>query len=102
MNREQYRKYLRSASWLKKKAELVVSVVLRGGNVRCANCDSADNLDVHHKNYHHVGDELLDELAFLCRDCHETVHNKTSNKTSELTLEEIEYFIKIFRDDGKK
>lgn len=36
-------------------------------------------LDLHHKTYEHHGDELehLDDLEFLCRDCHAYRHGKS-------------------------
>lgn len=48
----------------------------------CNRCGEYGN-DVHHKTYERTGgDELMDDLEVLCRDCHEAHHSvdKTSGR----------------------
>lgn len=43
---------------------------------RCEECEADSNLEVHHRTYDRFGGgELHDDLAVLCRNCHEAAHN---------------------------
>jgi len=67
-DREWYRgTYLRSQHWRARRAR-----ALELAGYRCTACDSSGRLDVHHRSYAHLGAERDDELAVLCRTCHET------------------------------
>lgn len=50
----------------------------------CYICKSSNNLNLHHKTYKRLGHERLNDLMYLCRDCHELTHKflkiKTGNK----------------------
>jgi len=61
--------------------------VLNRDNFQCQDCHSDKNIDVHHVNYERFGgNELLEDLITLCRDCHEKRHGKKDNlKTEENT-----------------
>lgn len=71
-----YRLYLRSDAWRAKRA----AVLERCGRV-CENCGAGSglfpvSLDVHHLTYAHIGNEQLEDLRALCRDCHEAEHDE--------------------------
>jgi len=40
---------------------------------RCANCDTNDNLGIHHKDFDHYNDDLSN-LEVLCNSCHMSLH----------------------------
>jgi 5-methylcytosine-specific restriction endonuclease McrA len=74
MNRDQYRVYLQSAMWLQRRERAVE----RAG--QCQRCGLSryqsrevyhQDLEVHHRNYKHVGCELDEDLEVLCQRCHE-------------------------------
>ena len=39
-------------------------------------CDS-NNLHVHHIHYDNVGNEMLEDLVTVCKDCHSEIHGRT-------------------------
>lgn len=67
-----YQKYLRSPHWKTIKQQALDFY----GN-RCVLCNSSTNLNVHHRNYDHLSNEVINkDLIVLCRDCHGKFHNK--------------------------
>ena len=70
---EIYKSFLNSKYW-----KQVKSIVLQRDNFTCRGCGSKVNLEVHHLTYknHYKEHEHLDDLATLCRNCHELSHAK--------------------------
>jgi hypothetical protein len=65
----EHREYLKSPLWKSIRANAIEHY----GEV-CGKCGDYGN-DVHHITYDRVGgQELLDDLQVLCRDCHEALH----------------------------
>jgi 5-methylcytosine-specific restriction endonuclease McrA len=72
LRRLPYRDYLKSYHW-----DLVRSAALKRDGNKCSDCgaDCAERpLEVHHINYARKGNENLDDLMTLCRECHEERH----------------------------
>jgi 5-methylcytosine-specific restriction endonuclease McrA len=75
-----YEVYLRSHAWRAKR-----HAVLERADNHCERCDgggglfAAALLEVHHWTYDHLGDERLDELEALCRDCHREADGERRN-----------------------
>lgn len=42
---------------------------------KCAVCNSAGNLEVHHRTYANLGNEEPEDLTVLCDSCHELFHS---------------------------
>lgn len=63
--------YLKSKPW-----QQLRQLVLQRDNYSCLMCDNKHSLEVHHITYKHLGNERLDELATLCRTCHQSIHDK--------------------------
>lgn len=42
--------------------------------MKCESCKSTNYLNLHHKRYSNLGNEKLNDLCWLCRDCHIFVH----------------------------
>jgi len=64
-----YRAYLTTPAWKEKRKQ---ALELYG--CICSRCKQFGN-DVHHKTYERVGgDELMEDLEVLCRECHEAHH----------------------------
>lgn len=71
-----YRQYLASDEWRERREQ-----VLSRCNKTCEGCLSAPASQVHHLTYDHVGAELFFELVGICRACHETAHEVTTNES---------------------
>jgi hypothetical protein len=64
--RERYNDHLASEEWRELKRE----VILERGEV-CEHCGKTSRkLQLHHKTYVRLGNELLDDLELLCEECH--------------------------------
>lgn len=68
-HRQWYREvYLRSQHW----ADLVTRKLR--ANPKCELCGKKGRLDIHHINYKNIFDVTIDDLASLCRGCHNREH----------------------------
>lgn len=47
---------------------------LKMDNRRCVVCNSPEQLNVHHRTYERLGNELMADLITLCRVCHKLFH----------------------------
>lgn len=78
-----YRRTLESARWRSLKW---VRICLAG--FRCEGCgwqwsgrtprQAMWFFDLHHVNYYRVGEEQIDDVRVLCRDCHSATHGITT------------------------
>ena len=66
-----YGPYLKSPAWVRRR-----SLVLRRAHGICEGCGERQPTQVHHLTYRHVGAEFLFELAALCDQCHERIHEE--------------------------
>jgi hypothetical protein len=66
--------YLRTYVWRVKRN----CARIRSGN-RCQICASTHRLDVHHRTYERLDNELLSDLVVLCRRCHQYFHDVLPN-----------------------
>lgn len=75
MNKD-YQEYLQSSQWkeFRKKA-------FEHYGRRCSKCGTEKDLQVHHKTYVNIFNELLDDVMILCRTHHEEIHNIKPKKT---------------------
>lgn len=64
-----YRDYLRTEHWA-----AVRQIALRRARWRCAVCNTAARLDVHHRTYENRGNERAHDVIALCRACHARHH----------------------------
>jgi hypothetical protein len=67
--REYREVYLRSEHWRETRA-----AALERAEHRCQVCNSAKQLDVHHRTYERLGEERPADLTVLCRTCHDRHH----------------------------
>ena len=68
--RAKYEQYLMSEAWMLKREK-----VFERCKGICDGCRENKATAVHHLTYEHLGNELLWELAGVCRDCHERAHS---------------------------
>jgi 5-methylcytosine-specific restriction endonuclease McrA len=64
-----YTDYLKSAEWMLKREQ-----TLKHWDYRCSLCFGDGNLEVHHRTYIRLGQELPTDLIVLCDNCHERHH----------------------------
>lgn len=66
-----YQAFLASATWKKRRARFYKDHPDRF----CALCDGQNlPLEIHHLSYNRLGHERDEDLAFLCRSCHDSFH----------------------------
>jgi 5-methylcytosine-specific restriction endonuclease McrA len=68
MSREEKLKYMQSNQWRTKVRQLKWRKV-------CEVCGSDEKLEAHHNTYARLGNENLEDLNLLCRNCHQEIHN---------------------------
>lgn len=78
--RTHYQEYLSSKHWLGVRARFQQSPLSRQG---CYNCGAHNSLNLHHKTYKRVGEERLDDLIYLCSDCHHDAHRLLNQMRGE-------------------
>lgn len=64
-----YKDYLNTKHWRLKKNEYS-----REYENKCCMCESTKNLNLHHMTYENIGHENLNDLCYLCKDCHNALH----------------------------
>jgi 5-methylcytosine-specific restriction endonuclease McrA len=74
MPREDYAKYRKSYHW-----KIVRDRVLARCNGICEGCHGRTAANVHHLTYERLGNEDMGDLLALCRQCHESFHNMTTD-----------------------
>lgn len=83
-----YRKYLKSPDWERKRSEILLA---RGEC--CEICSSTFQVQVHHETYDRLGRELDTDLKVLCRGCHENEHEgKVKGVVDPMTAEYLSMF----------
>jgi len=81
-----YKQYLKTSEWKKLRQQVL------DRDKCCQTCVLIQNLEVHHKHYKTLGNEKLDDLITLCKECHEVITNrfrKDKYLKKELKLIEI-------------
>jgi 5-methylcytosine-specific restriction endonuclease McrA len=69
---QKYKSYIQSAKWRSFKKTIISH---RGE--KCEKCGSKPgSLDLHHKTYARLFNELPQDVMLLCRECHSNIHNK--------------------------
>lgn len=63
-----YSEYINSPEWQAKRKEAIDR-----DQGRCVLCNSSEDLHVHHRTYDNFGNEPLEDLTTLCRECHDVV-----------------------------
>ncbi len=65
-----YKEYLQTPYWKRRREDK-----LRAAGHRCQLCNRGSvPLNVHHRTYERLGEELDEDLTVLCRECHHTFH----------------------------
>lgn len=66
-----YSDYLRTPEWRSTRAKMLVRC-----DYRCQICNGQDRLEVHHRTYVRLAQELKGDLILLCRGCHGLFHRE--------------------------
>ena len=81
--KQEYHKYLQSDEWKQKRLKIIIK-----RNYTCERCKTTfqnKELQVHHKTYDRVYNELDEDFELVCRPCHEKIHHK-KHKVKKVTL----------------
>jgi 5-methylcytosine-specific restriction endonuclease McrA len=70
---DEYISYLSSREWYRRRAGRLVAA-----NFSCERCGCGEWLQVHHRTYKRLGNELNEDLEVLCSYCHRETHNATT------------------------
>jgi hypothetical protein len=77
---EQYDKYLETPHWQEFRTLALEDQLKRKGRNYCQRCErdrsSIVQLHVHHVTYERLGEELLDDVEIVCRECHDKEHGR--------------------------
>jgi replicative DNA helicase len=73
MTKDEYEEYRKTEQW-----QSLRGLALRRAGERCQVCNSADDLDVHHRTYARLGSEHVDDLTVLCHRCHSIFHQSAN------------------------
>jgi len=69
---KEHSKYLKTDTWAGKR-----EYVLKRDNYTCAICNKyGGRLEVHHKTYKRHGNESVNDLVTLCKECHDKHHKQ--------------------------
>ena len=68
---DSYEEYMQSEDW-----RIIRQDALERAGFRCDECESEENLEVHHKTYKNMGNEKDEDLQVLCKECHDEKHSK--------------------------
>lgn len=82
--RREYLRHLNSAKWKGIQQE-----VLARSGYRCKGCGTTKRLQVHHLVYTRFGNEDIDDLIVLCKDCHWKAHHKSKRRSSRYQLTHV-------------
>lgn len=93
VRRRQYELYQKSPEWKATRERRK-----RMDNFTCQKCGAHELLQVHHLTYEHLGNELMEDLITLCRDCHHKEHfGDNSRKRSQIRRNDGQYL--LFTED---
>lgn len=76
MNKDKYQDYLKSAHWKSTRA-----IKMYNAGNKCENCGSIRRLQVHHKNYDNLYNEIDNDLKVLCEFCHKEIEHAETGKS---------------------
>lgn len=69
LRKMEYGMYLRTPEWGRTRQQ-----ALERACFRCQVCSGSARLEVHHRTYENLGNEMPGDLTTLCKECHEVFH----------------------------
>jgi hypothetical protein len=87
---DEYQQYLDSESWDTRKYLYELD-----HPKRCSFCASKEKVDLHHRSYENLGNELDEDLVWLCRDHHREYH-----ETGQMPIKPTDKQIEILAEIG--
>ena len=82
---DSYKDYLDSDEWKKLRTR-----VRRRARGWCERCKVGPRADIHHLTYERLGNERLDDLVAVCRECHEYLHGRRAQDPAAVAYTERE------------
>ncbi len=81
-----YKDYINSPEWKELKAKVIK---LRG--CQCEICGNTQNLQLHHKTYVRLYNELLEDLQLVCGGCHTNIHEGYKGIVDPMTKRYLDF-----------
>lgn len=103
--KDKYEKHLKTEKWANTR-----QLKAKEQNFTCEMCgvEVLKGFHIHHKTYKHLGNEKLEDLMFLCENCHKNIHivlkaqhNNKKKKPQNQKACNTCFFSKIIRYKGK-
>ena len=87
--------YLKTHYW-----QIIKGYIYEIRGKKCERCGQKYGLNVHHKNYDHIGEEFLhlEDLSLWCRDCHLFYHLQLKDPTIKDFHEEIGWIVECLSE----
>lgn len=82
--------HLKTKRWAKKRAACKEHLPRK-----CYICKIEAISDLHHKTYERLGRELMTDLCWLCRPCHQLVHREAA--ATQMSVKETTELLKWLR-----
>lgn len=70
--RADYSQYMKSAEWFHKRQQVILRSDGKCEAIGCTN----EAVEVHHMTYQRLGNENLEDLRAVCRECHRKIHGR--------------------------
>ncbi len=101
---DSYKDYLKSEHWINLRKRFYNSKKVKKmkeihNKVLCEFCYGNENLNLHHRTYKRIGNERLDDLVVVCKECHYHIHQFYFN---EMKIKNLYKATKIMRRIKKK
>jgi hypothetical protein len=77
-----YRLYLKTPEWRQTRA----AALLHAGNACSLDVTHTDGLEVHHRTYDRLGEELVTDLTVLCHSCHQLHHKENGRPRKKQSI----------------
>src|SRR5688500_14345435 len=97
MGNQEYLNYLQSSEW--KQTCKVVRCRANGACERCGD-EYAESYNVHHLTYERLYNELLSDLQYLCRPCHEFIHSRRSIDPASHAWKNLNLYANLYGVSG--
>ena len=82
-----YNQYISSKEWRERRQSMSTDAV-------CFTCGTKDNLHLHHITYERIGNEKPEDLVWLCRKHHKSIHKFARRKRIPLHRAHLEFRMK--------
>lgn len=93
--------YVRSDVWKAKREEKYRHTTKRNiANYRCHCCNARTKLFLHHMTYERLGEELMEDLVWVCQSCHFAIHKHKTLVSQRFAWKRLKIATKYVRREN--